>query len=411
MIDFSLLQTPNFAQAALGGWQAGQALAANRRKDAALKMLTARPDDPDAIQSLAAVDPASARTYIDYRSKADANRRATEFRGTLADWMMARKNGGAPQPAALGSPPTSSPTLNADPTAPALGGPTVAGPALGPTTAASAPALGAQPTGQPQGPLAPAPALGDAPSAAPPRNLATAAADGPIPESVAYERMVRADPEGALKAEAAQGKVTKQDVDVWQAVNSASLQLMGGVHDQASYDAAKAQGHLLHQRFGVGQDALALPDKYDPEVVHGLMMQAMDVGRQLAAIRAQHKLDWDIEDDQIDNARADRNVDSEIHHRTAEEGLTARGQNMTDARGRFGIETLSTDRRRGQDIESTDRRRGQDLGAETSRRGQDLGGRRGHGGRAIPTVSTPEQARALPPGTTFRTPDGRVKVR
>ncbi|WP_176056007.1 hypothetical protein [Brucella intermedia] len=39
----------------------------------------------------------------------------------------------------------------------------------------------------------------------------------------------------------------------------------------------------------------------------------------------------------------------------------------------------------------------------TSSRSQDTG--------AVPTVSTPEEASRLPPGTRFRTPDGRIKVR
>ena len=43
------------------------------------------------------------------------------------------------------------------------------------------------------------------------------------------------------------------------------------------------------------------------------------------------------------------------------------------------------------------------------------GGHRGGGGRSgggsMPTVRTPAEARALPPGTRFRTPDGREMVR
>lgn len=80
--------------------------------------------------------------------------------------------------------------------------------------------------------------------------------------------------------------------------------------------------------------------------------------------------------DTLANSRADRNTDSVIEDRDGRRALVARGQNMTDARGRYGIGVASADRRRGQDIGSTDRRRGQDVGATTARRGQDITDRR-----------------------------------
>ena len=185
------------------------------------------------------------------------------------------------------------------------------------------------------------------------------------PGADALNRIAMADPDEAMKLEGAHLKMTREKLDTYQAVNAAGLQLMGGVHDQASYDRARAQAHAIHEEYGVGPDALALPDQYDPTVVQSLMMQAMKTSDQLSAIRAEKKLAWDVEDSQIDNARADRNTDSTIAHRRAQEGLTARGQDLSDARGRYGIGVASSDRRRGQDVSASTARRGQDL-RETS---------------------------------------------
>ncbi|KQM98760.1 hypothetical protein ASE78_05905 [Sphingomonas sp. Leaf25] len=92
--------------------------------------------------------------------------------------------------------------------------------------------------------------------------------------------------------------------------------------------------------------------------------------------------------DSLANSRADRNTDSMIEDRNGRRALVSRGQDMTDARGRYGIGVASSDRRRGQDMSSGDRRRGQDISATTARRGQDMtdkrvretGGRRGRTG-------------------------------
>ena len=205
--------------------------------------------------------------------------------------------------------------------------------------------------------------------------LVAPAAPAPVraaPGAAALNRIAAANPDEAMKMEGEQLKMTKEKLDTYQAVNAASLQLMGGVHDQASYDAAKARAHAIHDQYGVGPDALALPDQYDPQVVKGLMMQAMKTSDQLNAMRADTRLNWTLEDGRLDNARADRNIDSTIDHRRAQEGLTARGQDLTDARGRYGIGVSSSDRRRGQDVSASTQQRGQDISSGDRRRGQDL---------------------------------------
>ena len=80
--------------------------------------------------------------------------------------------------------------------------------------------------------------------------------------------------------------------------------------------------------------------------------------------------------DSLANSRADRNTASIIEDRDGRRALVARGQDMTDARGRYGISVASADRQRGQNLSSADRRRAQDIGATTARRGQDMTDRR-----------------------------------
>jgi hypothetical protein len=87
-----------------------------------------------------------------------------------------------------------------------------------------------------------------------------------------------------------------------------------------------------------------------------------------------------------DNERADRNTDSLIGDRAERRGI----------------------QRRGQDIRSGDVRRGQDIRGSGGRRSA-VG--RGGGRENLPVVSSPAEAMKLAPGTRFKTPDGRVKVR
>lgn len=94
--------------------------------------------------------------------------------------------------------------------------------------------------------------------------------------------------------------------------------------------------------------------------------------------------------DSLASSRADQNTASMIEDRDGRRALVARGQNMTDARGRYGIGVASADRQRGQNLASTDRRRVQDL---TDRRVRETGGRRqaaGAGGAAGSPANAPK---------------------
>lgn len=184
-------------------------------------------------------------------------------------------------------------------------------------------------------------------------------------------------------------------------------------------------------RYGFSADELRAADLSD-EGLDSHIGFSQSIKDQLGSALTQRRID----DVGQDNQRSDllagntiRNTDNVIEDRGARRDLTARGQNMTDARGPYGIGVASGDRRRGQDISATTSTRGQDL---TDRRTREIAatrpasGGRGSGRRITPnnpasmvpgtlafpvTVTTPEQARMLPPGTYFKNADGRVMKR
>lgn len=213
--------------------------------------------------------------------------------------------------------------------------------------------------------------------------IAELAAAG-APTSNAWQRMVDADPIKAAQVESADLELTDDRLKVLSSVNARAVQMLAGVHDQPSFEAAKQRARTMYAGVGIDLDALGLPDAYSEEGLQQLMLSALDNDDQLAALRAERKLDWDIRDDELDNARADRNQTSVEAYRTGQMSNVRRGQDLADARGRRGQDIGSADRRRGQDITSGDRRRGQDTTSSDRRRGQDLRpGRRSNGDGAI----------------------------
>lgn len=94
-------------------------------------------------------------------------------------------------------------------------------------------------------------------------------------------------------------------------------QVAGAAKDQASY----TQGLSILKNAGV--DISQIPPQYDPGYVKQAMMQAMDVTKQLAEVWKQKEFDRDGE-----------KFDETKRHNRATEGLTVRGQNMTDVRAR-----------------------------------------------------------------------------
>jgi|GEM_PF-4812348 len=183
---------------------------------------------------------------------------------------------------------------------------------------------------------------------------------------------------------------------------------------------AAMAGHLKSIGFG-GHELDAVTDFSDTSL-DGYISLSQSVKDHIAGDLSQARID----DIGFDNDRADtladntiRNTDDMIHGRAASRDLTARGQDMADARGRFGISLSHQDRIRGQNVTDARARYGIDVSHQDRARGQDLVDRRGvrHQSKGspstgnIPVVNTPEEAHRLPPGTVFKNPEGRVYTR
>ncbi len=197
----------------------------------------------------------------------------------------------------------------------------------------------------------------------------------PSPADPAWERYVRADPSGAMKSLLEKQNLTKAQNEAMFTQMDMLGRLARGAVDQPSYEAA------IQRAQSMGIDTSSLPAEFDPAAVNAVELQAMSAKEYLTEQRNDRKLEWGIEDDEFDNARDDRNVDSQVGYRQGQLGNTRRGQDLTDARGRRGQDLTDRRGRRGQDLTDSRGRRGQDITDTRGRRGQDMGGNRGRRGR------------------------------
>lgn len=109
MPDFGLLQMPNFAQAALGGYQAGQAIGRQRRTDAALQGFDFK--RPETALPILQADPALGSALLSASGKMAEQEREAAARVAQGNYLLeyARKSaakGGGQSISAPGSAPT-----------------------------------------------------------------------------------------------------------------------------------------------------------------------------------------------------------------------------------------------------------------------------------------------------------------
>lgn len=201
------------------------------------------------------------------------------------------------------------------------------------------------------------------------------------PRDQAFLRMVRRDPEKALKIQSTLRDNFLDQLKDGQSFYGIAVEELARVRDDAGWQRALSRLQPYAERLGVDLgETVPLAYPGDDEV-EALLERAMPVKDRLAHLLRSA-------DVAADNARADRNTDSLIADRAARRGEVARNNARRDATTR----------------------RGQDIRDGTTRRGQDIRGA-GGGREKIITVKTPDEARKLAPGTKFRTPDGRIKVR
>lgn len=232
-----------------------------------------------------------------------------------------------------------------------------------------------------------------------------------------------ADPEKFIKVAGQKTQITKTQLATSISLHNAAMQILGGVHDDASLVAAKAEAKAMYNRYGEPADFIdQIPDTYSPQLVHDLELQGMDTSKQLGALARENDVNSLID------TRAATTAEH-VRHDQASESNVQRGQNIA-----------SSDRQRGQNLEHTDRIRGQDkprpaadhpatpstvIGGIMAKQaaGQTLtpqeqqlysdyrSAKKRGGGSAPVRVNSIAEARALPPGTLFITPNGDVKRR
>lgn len=142
MADFSLLQQPNFAQAALAGYTAGQKVGQQRSLDDAMSQIDL--NRPETLLPVLRRDPSTGAALIGASVKLHAENRAQQTQdavsGALGDYFNGKS-------ASAGGSSTSQPALGAQPQpaiAPITAAPTPANPLL-PTAPAAPGAAGAAP--------------------------------------------------------------------------------------------------------------------------------------------------------------------------------------------------------------------------------------------------------------------------
>jgi len=318
-----------------------------------MNLLARDPNNADALAGLAQVAPDELyRFQAANRTQADWNR-GENYRSALSSYLTGQ--GGA-QPNALGQ---GAPAPMAAPNALAPMGRNPAAPPLAPS-GGSGPqdvntdnvpgTLGAVAAGAPD---ALAPHVDASPEiVVQARPLPVAPRSARAPGGPGWDAVVRADASESLKASHDLYSDREDQIKDWQHVSQTGMRMLAGATDQDSYDRAKMAARHVFDAYGVGFPEL--PEDYSPENIRSVQMAQLDIEDQIKAALQERKFDWQRTDDELDNSRADRNTSSQIEDRTARRGLTVRGQNMTDARGRYGIGVASGDRRRGQDM--TDKR-------------------------------------------------------
>lgn len=265
--------------------------------------------DENALAKLYGLDPGMGANIEEQIHQRGERQRASDYRSAVGDIMLG--GGAAPGMNALGAlGPQATPSWNGGAGANALM--RFAPPQPGNTMAQGQGGLTAR-TAAPSpyaGPMA-SPGIGDGiPGQAP--------AGAPGPRSDAMARAIRANPEGFLKVQGQMTELTQDKLKLAVDINDFGMQLLGGVHDQPSYDMAKRRAAEVYQQHGIPFPEL--PAEYSPDAIRGLQMQGMDTSKQLAAIVRENRLDWDMQDDALDNQRADRNADSLISSRKPRNG-------------------------------------------------------------------------------------------
>lgn len=400
MINWSLLQTPNLGGMFQAGFDDGRQRRAAGETQSALAALARDPSNPEAMGVLSQYSPELAMRMQDRQRQV----RQEDQRRDVMGRLFSSPDTGAGQGVLSGN------GVGTQPRSGALQGyaPGVFQPPAPPerTPAPTQAPMASQGASSADAGVGAPTQLID-PASLPPRT------DGMRINPQALRELYALDPKAAFDI---QNSVYKADAAALERTRETGLAMAGAafrLHDMRKPDGTpdmdgraaelRAMAPMLVQ-MGIPAEALQSVDLSDQGLQRygALYRNLSDVIRD---DRADRRLNADMADDEADNERADMDTRDRMADRAGRRALTARGQDMTDARGRYGIGVASSDRRRGQDMSSGDRRRGQDISATTARRGQDMtdkrvretGGRRRGG-----AVSAPPKVGEVRQGYRFK---------
>lgn len=376
------------------GAKIGDQIRQSREKGELRKAVAAaasNPADPKALEAVMALDPETGVRLAEHQHKRAEWARDDQFRTAQTDYLtptavsnpqMAAPNPGQNALAAVGlSPSPSQPGAQAQGSAPMPNAQSIISRPDG--TPAQMPQQNAlAPFSQPQGNWPSpdrAPQLPDSRQEQPDPELAFLGQPDNARDR-AFLRMVKIDPVKALKLRSTMRDNFVQSLKDTQTLYEVGIDRLSNVSDDTGYQRVLAELAPMSQAIG-GNLLDHVPANYPgPDGIRELTMKALDAKDRVAAFREQNNIS-------ADNERADRNTESLIADREGRRGEVRRNHNIQSANAQ-----------RGQNIRAGG-------GGHNRSNRDDRGGTAPKGPVRVKSV---EEARGLPPGTEFRTPDGRV---
>jgi hypothetical protein len=289
MADFSLLQTPNFAGAVLGGYQAGQQMGRQKQLDSAMANIDL--ERPETLLPLLRADPSTGAALIGASVKLSAEKRMMDQMAAKSNLLVAESGGDSASPAPA-------------PAAPAAADATGASVATGMNNAATA--NGADTNALDQGEV-----------------TVTAHRNAPDPLHAARVAYMRADPDGYVELETKLAGMSKAQRDNVVANNDFFDNVLQGVKTIPPTDIAGRQAFIQKHRDQLLQAGIP-PQQIDSFVPTDANITAMD-NQVLTVKGVNDKIDKDRDfalkqSSQAETARHDRVDESQGAARVGIEG-------------------------------------------------------------------------------------------
>lgn len=148
----------------------------------------------------------------------------------------------------------------------------------------------------------------------------------------AFHEMAAIDPIRAMKIDSEARNQALERLKAMDDVYDLAIERLGGAVDEDSYQALLADVGPRFQQLG-HDVSKSVPAKYPgPDGIRALLQSTMAAKEQIAALDRRDRLDADIQDDETDNARADREASSRIDARRRGAANAERRTNISASR-------------------------------------------------------------------------------